>query len=84
MDTLRIIQNEGYRFDDLNKQNQDVIRWLNWLIDDIAEKKADYIDTEDMGLWEKLQNEIARDVVDEIVDHARIQIAEYQIALIEN
>ena len=42
------------------------------------------MDTDEDGLWRKMQNEIARNVIDFIVEYAKIQLAEYQIGMIES
>lgn len=86
MDYFRIINSDGYRFEDLNKQNQDVITWLKYLREDIENfewEDEDVCFSPDTIIG-KMKAEIAENVMEQVKDWIDIQIAEYQIALAEN
>lgn len=84
MDTLGIIKRDGYTFDDLNPQNRDVIQWLRYLEADIDTFEANCLFGLDDTIIEKLQAEIAEDVIAEFRQWLACEIAEVQISLIEN
>lgn len=84
MDVFKIVSSDAYKFDNLTEENQNHIKWLSFLVEDLAERKLEYEDSKNDGLIQKLYNEIAREVVDDLVGYARIQLAEYQITMIEN
>lgn len=84
MDVFRIVNSDGYKFENLTEENQNHIKWLTFLVEDLAERQFEYTDTSEDGLIQKLYNEIARDVIDDMIEHARIKLAEYQISMIES
>lgn len=93
MDTLGIIEKEGYRREDLSKTDQKVMEWLDHLTDELDNLKnnLDFVD-EEMGvcgeepeeLVGKLKREIAIKTIDKAVYWLELQKAEYQIAFAEN
>ncbi len=84
MDTLGIIKRDGYTFDDLTPENQDVIRWLRLVEADIDTFEANCLFGLDDTIIEKLQAEIAEDVIAEFRQWLACEIAEVQISLIEH
>ena len=83
MDAMRIIDKDGYTYDDLNPENQKVITWLKALINDIDEHKMEYEPDETDSTLERMTKETALKTIDEILDFATVTVAEYQITLIE-
>lgn len=89
MDTLGIIEKEGYRREDLNQENQTALYWMDCLIEDLDNLKNNlgFID-EEMEFPEtiiaKIKNEIAVGVIDKAVEWCKIQEAEIQIGMAEN
>ena len=76
---------EGYRYEDLTDENKNIIDWCNHLIEDIEGFKADYeIETEDISILEKTKNEIAIEVISNLIEYLKASVDEYQVALIEN
>lgn len=83
MDVFRIIKQKGYRFVDLNEDNQNRIAILNILRDDF--EHFEYQGGSDVsGIVNDMVQEIAEDVIEEVKLWLDIQIAEYQITLAEN
>ena len=87
MDTLRIIKQEGYRFENLSEKNQAIIRWLNFLKEDFKSFDMSVYDIDCMNpqtTIEKMKAEVAEEVIEAVERWMEIQIAEYQISLIES
>lgn len=83
MNTLAIIQKEGYRAEDLNKRHQDILLWLRYLEGDFAEC-FEYNGGMDYGIIGDLKSEIAQDVIEQVKEWMAVQIAEYQISFAES
>ncbi len=84
MDTLRIIEREGYTYSDLNSDNKHSIGWLRFLLEDFDD--YEYLDgdiNDKDSIIGKIKAEIVGNVVEDIKDWMEIRIAEYQIAMIE-
>lgn len=85
MNTERIIQNEGYRLEDLSAHNQDVMKWLRFVEEEFEEHVEGYLDLSDNNsIIEKITNEIAADALNEAVVNLHLIINEIQISLAEN
>lgn len=86
MDVIRITNKEGYRYEDLTKENKDIIDWLNYLVNDIDGFEYDYaeVQPEHETTLDRIKNEIAVEVIEELKDYLKVTILEYQISLIEN
>lgn len=82
MQTLKIIEKEGYRFEDLTKENQEIIRWLKYLKEDF--ENFEYQHDEISEILTDIVSEIADDVIEEVKTWMEIQIADYQISMAEN
>jgi len=86
MDYFRIIEKEGYRVEDLNAENQNIIRYLKYLRADAENfewEDEDVMCSPDTIIG-KMKAEIADNVIEQFKDWIDIQIAEYQIALAES
>ncbi len=83
MNTRAIIEQEGYRVEDLNERHQEVLTWLRYLADDF-EQCFEYENDCEYGIIGDLKDEIARDVIEQVKTWLEIQIAEYQIGFAEN
>ena len=85
MDVIRITNNEGYRYEDLTKENKDIIDWCNYLVNDIDGFEYDYaIEPEHETTLDRIKNEIAVEVIEKLKHYLEATILEYQISLIEN
>lgn len=85
MDYFRIIASKGYRFEDLNERNQDIINWLNHLREDIEnfEWEDEDVCLSPDTIIGKMKAEIAENVIEQVKFWMDVQIAEYQICLAE-
>ena len=86
MDSLHIIEQDGYTFDDLTFKNQEIMRWLRQLLEDAEsyewDNDGELYDSETViGQMEK---EIADCVAEDFRSWLERKIAAYQIYLIEN
>ena len=85
MDSVGIIQKAGYREEDLTPENKGIIRWLNWLKDDLIEYlRGEHEYSEDDGVIERAVKELAQDVIDDAESYLEGSIADIQIGLIES
>lgn len=96
MDTLRIIQQEGYRRQDLNEENQKIMNWLDHLIEQLDNLKnnvefideeienPEFVAKEDRTILGTMKYEMACKVIDKAVEWLQIEAADVQIALAEN
>ena len=84
-ETGQLEWNEGYRYEDLTNENKNIIDWCNYLIDDIDGFKADYeMETEYTTTLDKMENEIAIKVIDDLKEYLKATLDGYQVSLIEN
>ena len=89
MNTLRIIEREGYRLEDLNLENQKIILTLRSLLEDFEngfEYESDDFEINEDGYIStigKIKEEIADEVIQQAIDWIDIRIADYQISLSE-
>lgn len=86
MNVFYIIKQKGYQFEDLNEENQHIVSWLKCLRKDM--ENFEYQD-EDVALAPetiigKMKQEIADDVLRQVLQNVDVLIADYQICLIEN
>lgn len=86
MNTLGIIGKEGYRIQDLNKRDQEIIKHMNYLRDDYLRSFPCSLEEftgfeSDDTLIGKLQHEIAQKVIKATGEWLEISIAEFQISL---
>lgn len=95
MDTLNIIEKEGYRREDLSKEHQAELDAQDFIIDELDNLKnnLEFIDeemcrkdfeTRKETILEKMKSEIAEKVIDKAIEWLRIQQADYQISLAES
>lgn len=76
---------EGYRYEDLNDENKNIIDWLNHLVEGLDGLKGDYeLESEDTTILEKIRNEIAIQTIIEAKEWLDASIDEIQVSLIEN
>ena len=85
MDTRKIIEKKGYRFEDLSADDQHAMRWLEYLYADMEnfEFEDGRIQSAPDSVIGQLVAEIADDVKTQMIQYMGIQIAEYQIAMAE-
>ena len=84
-ETGQLEWNEGYRYEDLTNENKNIIDWCNYLIDDIDGFKADYeMETEYTTTLDKMKNEIAIKVIDDLKEYLKATLDGYQVSLKEN
>lgn len=89
MDYKRIINQKGYRVEDLKPKDQDVINCLRCLLEDFDNFEyqcEDFMldDDKEISIIGKMKEEIADDVIKQVKDWIDIQIMEYQIAMAES
>lgn len=88
MDVFRIINQDGYKYDDLTDENKKVIDWCNYLIDDLKGFEFDDDDVncfdEDLTTIGKIKKEISDEVIEQIKEWLNTSVAEFQIVLIES
>ena len=75
--------NEGYTYDDLNKENKEIIKWLCYLREDFDSFSYE-AEWDSSQILTKLIEEIAEDVIEEVKTWIECQIRDYQISMIEN
>lgn len=85
MNTLKIIEQKGYRKEDLSPDNQHALAWLEYLYADMEnfEFQDGRINSAPDSVIGQLVAEIADDVKAQMILYMGIQIAEYQIAMAE-
>lgn len=83
MDSLRIIQQEGYRVEDLSAENRAIVVRLRDMADYVEEMKYDYEDDEETPLHRRVYNSIAREVIEYVASMVDCHVADIQIALAE-
>ena len=79
--------NEGYRYEDLTKENQGIIDLLRDLVNDIEGFKYDYeveLDMEDTPLIKKLKDEIVIETSNKIKEYLEASIDEIQVSLADS
>ena len=89
MDTLGIIKKEGYRREDLNEQNQTIMRWLDVLTEHVETLKGNlgFIDEEmeeEGSAFGALKKEACLATLEAVMEWIEIGKAEIQIELAEN
>lgn len=84
MDTRRIIQNDGYTFDDLTDENKEAIRWLRFLEDQVDSFEANYLLDLGDSILNKIRKENAEELFEDLKEWISVEIAEIQISMIEN
>ena len=84
-DYSRIVEAEGYAYEDLNENNKNTMNWLNWFKDQIVDYlESEYcVDPED-GILERAAKEIISDVIEDLKDHLTASLNEIQVGLIES
>ena len=76
---------EGYRYEDLTKENQDIIWWLRHLVEQLDGLKSDYeIEVEGMSTLDKIKKEIALKIIDEVEEWLDGSIDEIQVSLADS
>lgn len=83
MDTLNIIQKEGYRAKDLNEENQWALHWLRYVEKNFINFEYEDFEAESDSILGKIKMEIAEDVIQQVKDWLEVEIAEIQIGLAE-
>lgn len=84
-ETGKLEWSEGYRYEDLTKEHQDIIWWLNHLLEDIDGFKADYeIKTLEETTLDKIKREIAIKVCDDLKEYLEGTIDEIQVSLADS
>lgn len=89
MDVLRIIKQDGYKYDDLTDENKKVIDWCNYLINDLytfeyQDDDVTMVDDDELTTIGKIKKEISDDVIAQIKHWMELTVADVQISLIEN
>lgn len=85
MNSRKIIEQEGYTYNNLNEQNKSTINWLNWLKDCTLDYlKSEYAIEEDDGIIARAVKEVIAEVIDDLEEYFEIHISETQIGLIES
>lgn len=82
MDVLRIIEQEGYRAEDLPEEKQRILTWLRYLESDFCDC-FEYEKSYEYGIIGDLKEEIANECIEQVKVWLAIQIAEYQISFAE-
>lgn len=84
MDVIRIINSDGYKLEDLTKENRDIINFMRYLKGDIKDYADSYFFDSDDSIISQIKEEIVSEAFGNLNDWLELQIAEYQIALIES
>lgn len=91
MDTERICQSEGYKAEDLNKENQAILRWLRWLEEDFSNDDAENIADcfgdiclNSGSIIDKMRLECMEEFMEAVKQWIHYQINEIQIGLAQN
>jgi hypothetical protein len=95
MDTLGTIKKDGYKRENLSKENQAQLDAQDYIINELDNLKnnlefidsdmcSEGLETENEFVVGKIKTEIAINVIDKAVEWLKVQQAEYQISLAEN
>lgn len=79
MDALRIAEQKGYRLEDIDEKYQTIITWLRYFRDDFQE----CFEFDHSWNGSKLLEDVAQEVIEQVLDWMDEQIAEYQIDFAE-
>lgn len=91
-DFARIIEQEGYRRDDLTKENQEILSWCDSLIEELDNLKnnlefledSDVDSSDDLSVIGKMKKEIIINTIDKAVEWLQSHVDEIQVGLAEN
>lgn len=84
MDFIKITEKEGYRLEDLSKENQFVINMLNYVVESVEGYEYADEDTINGTTIGKIKDEFAETLKDEIILYIKGTIAEIQVSLAES
>jgi len=78
---------EGYRYEDLTKENQDIIWWCRHLVEQLDGFKEDvdyYINTDKETTIDKIKKEIAIEIIEKVEEYLDGSIDEIQVSLADS
>lgn len=95
MDTSEIIKQDGYKKENLSKENQAQLDAQDYIINELDNLKnnlefidsdmcSEGLETGNESVVGKIKTEIAINVINKAVEWLKLQQAEYQISLAEN
>lgn len=80
VDFRRICETEGYRLEDLSKEDQRIVNALNSLADAFEGFEPDFYEGGTLG---EIKDEIAEEVIEQVKEWFEATIAEMQVSLAE-
>lgn len=92
MDSYNIIEQKGYRREDLTKEHQAIMETLDWFQEHCLENIKDNMDMVDddffgnekpEGIIEQAKWEYALKVIDKVIEYFDMNKAEFQVTLAE-
>lgn len=87
MDLKRIIQQEGYRRQDLTDEHKRTLEWLDLIAEDFENfsfDDPDVFEGEPMSIIGQIKVEIANNVTEQVKEWLENKIADIQIAMAES